>query len=157
MTTSPLEYRYSSSLHLLPVEDAKVAGLGVVFAAEREVRVAHRLQEHARNAVALAVEHLEERVELRRRTRCVDLEHPLLAGLGREAVEVGIGLDRLHCPTIVPVIWAGSCASAFAWAGALFGSCSETRLDLAGSSAAMTVAARAWAGAASTGSSAGIA
>ena len=83
-------------LHLLPVEDSKVARLGVVLSPKREVRIANRLKQHARHAAALAVEDLEERVELRLRACGVDLDHPLLAGLGAEAIKVDVHL--CGCP-----------------------------------------------------------
>ena len=77
----------------------------------------------------LAVEYFEERIELRFRAGRVDLEDPLLAGPGREAEEVGIGRAPAAPASIAPVTRAGS-VSRLAWPGALFGSCSETSLDL---------------------------
>ena len=77
--------------HLLPVEDAKIAGLAIVLAAEREIRVAYRLQEHPRHALAVCIEDLNVRIQPRFLAGRAHLEYPGLAGLGREAVEIGIG------------------------------------------------------------------
>src|SRR5262249_37908244 len=62
--------------HLFPVEYAEVVDGGVILAAEREITVAHGLEQHARNPVSLAVEHLDERVEPGLGPGRVDLENP---------------------------------------------------------------------------------
>jgi hypothetical protein len=85
-----------ANLHFLPGKNAEIARLSAVFSAEREVRIADRLQPRLRDRPSVPVADFDDRIEPAVEFTRIGFDDPSFAGIRREGKPIFFsrGTDR---------------------------------------------------------------